>query len=161
MNTLFHSRPNYFPDFATSQTSHKMSLWAVPLGRVLFGLIFVLSGINHFSSGSISYADAQGVPMADILVPISGLIAFLGGLSVILGFHARFGALLLLMFLIPVTFIMHNFWAYTDPQMAQMQMTHFLKNLSLIGGSVLIWFYGSGPKSIDHHHHRRKKVGEA
>lgn len=130
-------------------------LWAVPVGRFLFSLIFIMSGINHFSSGSISYAASAGVPFADILVPISGVFAILGGLSVLTGFHARFGALILLMFLIPVTLIMHDFWNMTQPQMVQEQMIHFMKNLSMIGGAVLIAFYGAGPISIDNH--RAKK----
>jgi putative oxidoreductase len=95
--------------------------------------------------------------MADILVPISGIIALIGGLSVLTGFHARVGALLLLLFLIPVTFIMHNFWDIPNPEMAQMQMTHFMKNLGLIGATILIAFYGAGPISIDHYRARHAK----
>lgn len=133
----------------------KANLWAVPIGRFLYSFMFVFSGINHFSSGTVSYAANAGVPLADILVPISGVIAIVGGLSVMLGFHARFGALLLLLFLLPVTLIMHDFWSVTDPQMAQQQMTAFLKNLSMIGAAVLIMFYGAGPISIDHHRHRK------
>lgn len=133
----------------------KITLWAVPIGRFLFSLIFIMSGLNHFSSGSISYAASSGVPFADILVPISGVFAILGGLSVLTGFHARFGALLLLMFLIPVTLLMHDFWTIQDSQMAQDQMIHFMKNLTMIGGAILIAFYGAGPISIDNH--RAKK----
>lgn len=136
-------------------TGTKMSLIAVPIGRFLFSLIFILSGINHFSSGSIGYAANQGIPMADILVPISGLLAFLGGLSVLLGFHARFGALLLIVFLVPVTLLMHNFWSFTDPEIAQMQMVHFMKNICMLGGAVLIYFYGAGPISLDNRRARR------
>ncbi|WPU65707.1 DoxX family protein [Peredibacter starrii] len=136
-------------------TGTRMSLIAVPIGRFLFSLIFIISGINHFSSGSIGYAAGQGIPMADILVPISGVLAFLGGLSVLLGFHARFGALLLIIFLIPVTLLMHNFWSFTDPEMAQMQMVHFMKNICMLGGAVLIYFYGAGPISLDNRRARR------
>jgi putative oxidoreductase len=140
----------------SSTTERRLSLYAVPIGRTLFSLIFIMSGINHFSSGSVSYAANQGVPMADILVPISGIIALIGGLSILTGTHARVGAVLILMFLIPVTFIMHNFWAVSDPAMAQMQMTHFMKNIAMIGGAVLLAFYGAGPVSIDHHMAKRR-----
>src|SRR5262249_33167614 len=67
----------------------------VPIGRVLFALIFVASIVGHFSSTEISEASAHGVPLAMILVPLAGILALLGGLSVMLGFRARFGALLL------------------------------------------------------------------
>lgn len=160
MNTLFHPRPNYMPAEKEHYHAHaKSNIWAVPVGRFLFSLIFVMSGINHFSSGSISYAASTGLPMADILVPVSGIIALVGGLSVLTGFHARVGALLILLFLIPVTFIMHNFWSITDPAMAQMQMTHFMKNLALIGAAILIAFYGAGPVSLDNRNNRRAARG--
>jgi putative oxidoreductase len=155
MATIFHPNPDYIPSEKVHSHNMKLSLFAVPFGRLLFSLIFVMSGMNHFSSGSISYAANSGLPMADILVPISGLIAIIGGLSVMLGFHARVGALLLLVFLIPVTLVMHNFWAYTDPEMMQMQMIHFMKNLSMIGATTLIAFYGAGPLSIDNHKAKR------
>lgn len=160
MATLFHPTPNYMEGEKTHLEIHaKKNLWAVPIGRFLFSLIFVMSGINHFSSGSVSYAASTGLPMADILVPVSGIIALIGGLSVMTGFHARVGALLLLLFLIPVTFIMHNFWAVTDPAMAQMQMTQFMKNLALIGAAILIAFYGAGPLSLDNRRARKAAKG--
>jgi putative oxidoreductase len=159
MATIFHPRPNYMPAETTGTNAHthvRSSLYIVPVARFLFAIMFVLAGVNHFSSGSISYAASQGIPMADILVPISGVLALVGGLSVITGFHARVGAVLLLIFMIPVTFLMHNFWAVADPQMAQMQMSHFLKNISMIGGALLITFYGAGPFSVDNHMAKRK-----
>lgn len=148
MANVFH--PQSYMSTDLHRTKAKTSLWAVPIGRFLFSIIFIMSGLNHFTSGSISYAASQGIPMADILVPISGLLALIGGVSVLLGFHARVGAGLLLLFLVPVTILMHNFWAYTDPETAQVQMIHFMKNLSMIGAATLIAFYGAGPISLDH-----------
>lgn len=145
----FHPR-TYEADFTLDHT--RTRLWAVPVGRCLYALIFVLSGLNHFTSGSIAYAANAGVPMAKILVPFSGLMILVGGISVMLGFRARFGALLIALFLIPVTVVMHAFWNVSEPMMAQNQMAHFMKNVALLGGAVLLMFYGSGPKSIDHHH---------
>src|SRR5262245_22095524 len=89
--------------------------YIVPVGRALFSLIFILASFNHFSQQTISYAAQQGVPMPDVLVPMSGVISFIGGLSVLLGYHARLGAWLLILFLVPVTIQMHNFWAIADP----------------------------------------------
>src|ERR1051325_5252258 len=121
----------------------------VPLGRVLFALIFVASVVGHFSSAEISEAAAHGVPLATILVPLAGLLALVGGVSVMLGYRARFGALLLLVFLVPVTLIMHKFWGLADPQVAMMQRVHVMKNLSLIGGCLILMHFGSGPYSLD------------
>jgi putative oxidoreductase len=66
----------------------------------------------------------------------------------VLGYRARIGAWLLI-FLVPVTLMMQNFWAVKDPTMAQMQMVMFMKNLSMLGGALLISQFGSGPCSLD------------
>src|SRR6267142_3834925 len=83
--------------------------------RQLFAVIFIIASAGHFSSGTIATAAQHGVPMAGLLVPLSGLIALAGGLSVLFGFYARLGAWLLVLFLVPVTVTMHNFWAMSDP----------------------------------------------
>ena len=121
----------------------------VPVGRVLFVLIFVASAVGHFSSATISEASAHGVPFATILVPLAGLIALVGGVSIMLGYRARFGALLLVVFLVPVTLVMHRFWGLADVQEAMMQRVNFMKNVSLIGGCLMIMHFGSGPYSLD------------
>src|SRR3954464_7195325 len=105
----------------------------VPIGRVLFALIFIASIVGHFSSAEISEAAAHGVPLATIAVPLAGLIALVGGVSVMLGYRARFGAFLLLLFLVPVTLVMHRFWGLSDPHEAMLQKIMFMKNVSLAG----------------------------
>jgi putative oxidoreductase len=119
------------------------------IGRILFSYIFIMSGFHHFSEASAQYAAKQGVPMPSLLVPISGLLAIVGGLSVLLGFKARIGALLLIIFLVPVTLMMHNYWAVDDPMMKQMQHAMFNKNLSMLGSAILICYFGAGPLSLD------------
>jgi putative oxidoreductase len=121
----------------------------VPVGRVLFVLIFITSAVGHFATGMISEASAHGVPFAMILVPLAGLIALVGGVSIMLGYRARFGALLLLVFLVPVTLVMHKFWGLADAQQAMMQRIHFMKNVSMIGACLMIMHFGSGPYSLD------------
>jgi putative oxidoreductase len=121
----------------------------VPLGRLLFSAVFLLSGPNNFKQSAIDYAASQGVPLAKIAVPLSGVIAILGAISILLGWYARVGALLIILFLIPVSISLHNFWAVHDPQASQMQMIHFLKNMSMLGGALLIAYHGAGPVSID------------
>ncbi len=121
----------------------------VVLGRFFFALIFLMSGPLHFSKQEVAYAAAQGVPLASILVPFSGVLAFAGGLSILLGYRAKLGAWLLVLFLVPVTLMMHNFWAVHDPMMAQIQMAFFMKNVAMLGGVLLISQLGAGPFSLD------------
>jgi putative oxidoreductase len=118
-------------------------------GRVLFAAIFILSGFFHFSQQDIAYAVHAGVPMASFLVPASGILALLGGLSILLGYKAKIGAWLIVLFLVPVTLAMHNFWAVKDPMMAQIQMAMFMKNATMLGGALLISQFGAGPLSLD------------
>jgi putative oxidoreductase len=122
----------------------------IPLiGRILFSLIFIMTILGSFSVGTIAYASSAGVPMASMLVPLSGIIALLGALSIILGFKAKIGGWLIIIFLIPVTFYMHQFWAVQDQMAMQMQMANFMKNISMLGGALLITYFGAGPVSID------------
>ena len=121
----------------------------VLMGRILLAAIFVISSSGHFMPQTVNYAAHQGVPFAEVLVPASGLMALIGGLSVLAGYRARVGALLLVIFLVPVTLTMHAFWAVHDPQMAMMQLSMFFKNLGLMGGALLILYYGAGPLSLD------------
>jgi putative oxidoreductase len=117
--------------------------------RILFALIFVVSGFTHFSQQTIGYAASAGVPLASLAVPVAGLIAIAGGASVMLGYKAKLGGWLLVLFLVPVTFMMHAFWRETDPAAMMMQRVHFMKNLSLLGGALLITYFGAGPLSVD------------
>ena len=121
----------------------------VLLGRFLFAAIFVMSGPRHFMSQTIAYAAAQGVPLASIAVPLSGAIALVGGLSILLGYRAKIGAWLIVLFLALVTPMLHKFWGITDPMMQQMQMAMFFKNASMLGAALLITQLGSGPWSLD------------
>jgi putative oxidoreductase len=121
----------------------------VLVGRLLFALIFVMSGPRHFTSPVIAYAASQGVPLSSIAVPFSGVLALVGGLSILLGYRAKIGAWLIVLFLVPVTPMLHNFWAVTDPMMQQIQIAMFFKNVSMLGAALLITQLGSGPWSLD------------
>jgi putative oxidoreductase len=134
------------PQFATdAQGSGPIVL----LGRFLFAAIFIMSGPRHFLSQTIAYAASQGVPMASIAVPLSGTLALIGGISILLGYRAKLGAWLIVLFLVGITPMMHKFWGVTDPMMQQIQMIMFFKNASMLGAALLITQLGSGPWSLD------------
>lgn len=142
---------------ATSVTVRRSSLASaqsvtaalVPLARAFLAAMFLMAGPSHFNPAMVGYAQSAGVPIAPFLVPASGVLAFLGGLSLLLGFRAREGAALLVVFLVPVTLSMHAFWAVKDPMMAQIQFAMFMKNLGLLGGALLVAHFGAGPYSLD------------
>jgi len=103
----------------------------------------------NFSGKTIAFAASQGVPLASIAVPLSGIIALAGGFSILLGYRARIGAWLIVLFLAAVTPMLHNFWTIADPVMHQMQFIMFMKNLSMMGGALFLSQTGAGPWSLD------------
>jgi len=137
------------PANATIPNESDSSRYGVLAGRILYAAIFVVAALGHFSQQTIRLAADQGVPMASIAVPVSGLLALAGGLSIALGYKAKWGAWLLVLFLVPVTAMLHNFWAVQDPATAQVQFVMFMKNLSMLGAALLIANFGSGPLSLE------------
>jgi putative oxidoreductase len=119
------------------------------VGRLLFALIFVTAAPRHFTYEGMQHAADLGVPAAGILVPLSGLMAFAGGLSVAVGYKTKWGAWTLVAFLVPVTFCMHAFWRLHDPSAVHVQQAMFAKNLSMIGAALLISQFGVGRVSVD------------
>lgn len=98
----------------------------------------------------IQYGISHGVPYPAFMIPFSGLISLIGGLSILIGYKARMGAWLVIFFLIPVTLMMHNFWEMEDSQEVMIEQILFLNNVSMLGGAFLIAYFGSGPLSIDY-----------
>lgn len=145
MATASNALPSRFVSLPATQSASGIVAF---LGRLLFALIFLMSGFTHFSKQTIGFAASQGVPLASIIVPASGLLAFFGGISILLGYRAKLGGWLIVIFLIGVT-PMHKFWGIADPMMQQMQMVMFMKNLTMLGGALLITQFGSGPWSLD------------
>ena len=118
-------------------------------GRILFSLIFLATAFTHLQPQTMAYAASHGVPAAHLLVPLSGILAIVGGLLIAFGFATRLGALLIVAFLIPVTLTMHDFWAVHDAAARQMQLANFMKNVALLGGALVIFAFGAGALSVD------------
>ncbi|MBN9284915.1 MULTISPECIES: DoxX family protein [Flavobacterium] len=122
----------------------------IPLiGRFLFSMIFMYSSIAKFSDSYVYEAAVKGIPLSYILIPLVGIFELLGGLSILFGFMAKWGAWLIILVLLPVTFIMHNFWAVEDSMQHQLVLMTFMKNMSIVGGALMISYFGAGPYSID------------
>ena len=105
------------------------------IGRVIVGGFFLMNAFNHFAQFNMmtGYAKSKGVPAPALAVGGSGVLLFLGGLSLLLGYHPTIGAGLLVIFLLGVSFGIHNFWTVQDQQARQVEMTNFLKNMAILG----------------------------
>ena len=112
------------------------------VSRILFGGYFVINGINHFRhlSGTAGYAASKGVPYPKLAVAFTGALLLLGGLGIVLGLYVRFAVLLLVVFLIPVTFKMHQYWKIGDPMQKMGEKINFEKNIALAGGAIAYLF---------------------
>jgi putative oxidoreductase len=110
------------------------------LGRILFGGFFVISGYNHFRhhSNMTQYALSKKVPMASLAVWMSGALILLSGLSIILGIYPTLGLWGIIIFLIPTTFMMHNYWQVADPGLRMGEQINFKKNLALLGAALAL-----------------------
>ncbi|MDO8610715.1 MAG: DoxX family protein [bacterium] len=118
------------------------------IGGVLFGLYFVMMGAMHFKNSHMlaQYANSKKVPYPKIAVIFTGLMLFVGGLSILLdsvnvqlfASQRNFGAWLIIVFLFFVSFMMHAFWKDTNPQEKMMNMTHFMKNWALLAAALML-----------------------
>lgn len=123
------------------------SKWQLVLGRVLLSVIFILSGLGklpHFHDIAGMMA-SKGIPLASVALVITLLIEIGGGLLILTGFQAKYAALVIALWLIPVTLVFHHFWGIPAEQQ-QDQMVHFLKNVAIVGG-LLILAYASPEKT--------------
>jgi len=110
------------------------------LGRIVFGGYFIMAGFNHFANLKMmsGYARSKNVPAPSLAVGGTGVMLILGGLSVVLGVLPVLGLLILILFLIPTTLMMHNYWTIEDPVQRMGEQVNFLKNLGLAGASLTL-----------------------
>jgi putative oxidoreductase len=110
-----------------------------PVGRLLLGSLFFISGINKILAFSYvaGWMASSGVPASSLLLVVTIAIEVLGGLLLMIGYQPRLAAIVLALFLVPVTLVFHAFWS-ADAANYQNQLTQFLKNLAILGGMLLV-----------------------
>jgi uncharacterized membrane protein YphA (DoxX/SURF4 family) len=123
------------------------------IGRILLVLIFLQSGIGKIGNfeGTAKYMASHGMPFPTFFLIGAIFFELVGSITVIIGYFTRFGALLLIIFLIPTTLIFHTHFA--DP----MQKIHFMKNVSMFGGCLILLTSGAGRFSLGHLLRERNK----
>ena len=109
------------------------------IGRVIFGGYFIYNGINHFKNNVAltGYAASKGVLFPKYAVYLSGVLILLGGIGIVLGAYVKYAIVALCLFLIPVTFMMHQYWKATDPMQKSFEFVNFTKNLALLGAALM------------------------
>jgi uncharacterized membrane protein YphA (DoxX/SURF4 family) len=109
------------------------------IGRIIVGGYYIMSGIRHFTSlnETAGYAASKGVPAPKLAVAGSGVLILIGGLSVLLGYQPVIGVAAIVLFLLGVSPMMHNFWAIQDPMRKMSEMINFTKNMALLGSALM------------------------
>lgn len=123
---------------------------AAVVGRLLLALMFVLAGLDKFGNlaGTAGYIASKGLPLPQLLAFATAALEVAGGLLLIVGFQARQSALALAGFTLLATLLFHDFWSLpADQQMMQQLM--FMKNISIVGGLLMVAALGAGPASVD------------
>lgn len=115
------------------------------IGRLLLSAIFLISGVGKLLAydATAAYMKEAGLTMIPLLLIAAAAVEILGGLSLFLGLRARLGAAVLILYLIAVTALFHNFWDL-EGAVRQLQLIEFLKNLAIIGGLFYVASSGAG-----------------
>ncbi|MGH7533372.1 MAG: DoxX family membrane protein, partial [Gemmatimonadales bacterium] len=119
----------------------------------LFAAFFLNSAYGHFKNVEMmaGYSASKGVPAPKLAVLGTGTLLLLGGLGIILGFEVQWALLCLVIFLVPVTFMMHAYWKVTDPAARMSERMNFLRNVALLGAVLMMYSLPTPwPMSIGH-----------
>jgi putative oxidoreductase len=120
-------------------------------GRILIGALFLFTGISKLTewASTAGFMTAKGVPMTPTLLVAAIAVELLGALAIIAGFQVRLAAWALATYLIPTTLIFHNFWAMQGMERHE-NLIQFLKNMSIMGGLLVMAGAGPGKISLEH-----------
>ena len=122
---------------------------AALVGRILLALIFVISGYGKIAgfAGVTGYIASKGLPMPAVLAGLTVALEVVGGLLILSGWKSRWVALIFFLWLIPTSVIFHAFWS-VPPEQVSAQQIQFLKNVSIMGGMLLLVVFGPGRYSV-------------
>jgi putative oxidoreductase len=110
------------------------------IGRVVIGLFFAYYGVNNLIDfGAMTgYATFKGVPIPSIAVIVGAILLLIGGGNLLLDYRPVIGIAALVLFLLPVSMLMHNFWSVTDPQMRVIEQGLWMRNIALVGAALFM-----------------------
>lgn len=124
---------------------------AALVGRVLLAFMFVTAGYGKIGGfeGTAGYIASANLPLPAVATVIAIVVELVGGLMVVVGWKTRWAALAIAVFTVVATVVFHNFWALADAAAAGTNKLMFLKNVSVIGGFLVLYAFGPGRYSID------------
>ena len=120
-------------------------------GRIAIALIFVSSGAEKFMDlgGTAAEIASRHLPYPDVLAVLTATLEAVGGLLIIFGWQTRIAALALALFTAAASYFFHDFWHLPPGAQHTDAMIHFMKNVSIIGGFLMLAAVGGGRYSLD------------
>jgi putative oxidoreductase len=120
------------------------------LGRILIAALFIPAGIFKITgfAGTAGYMASKGLPLVNVLLVLTIIIELGGGIMILIGWRTAEAALVIALFLVPVTIVFHGFWSIEDAQEMALQQRIFMKNIAIMGGLLCIAGLGGGPLSV-------------
>jgi putative oxidoreductase len=120
------------------------------VARILLAILFIKAGWGKIGGfeGTAGYMASKGLPMPQVLLVLTILIELGGGILLAVGWKARWAALAIAAFVVPATLMFHQFWGIPAAEV-QNQSNHFFKNVSIIGGMLMVFAFGPGAYSVD------------
>ena len=112
----------------------------ITAGRILYGGVMIFAGVNNYLNLKVmaDITRSKGMPLPTLCVVVASAICILGGISILINYQIKIGVLLIWIFLVPSTVIIHNFWTVEDPMVRGNEMGHFLKNLLILAGALIL-----------------------
>lgn len=109
------------------------------IARIVLGSYYLFSASGHFFQMKMmaGYTASKGVPLPEVAVIVTGILLLIGGITILTGYQPTIGIIALVIFFLPVTFMMHNFWVVDDQMMRMTEMISFLKNIALLASAVM------------------------
>lgn len=109
------------------------------IARIVLGVYYLFSASGHFFQMGMmaGYTASKGVPLPEAAVIVTGILLLIGGITILTGYRPNIGIIALVIFFLPVTLIMHNFWVVDDQMMRMGEMVNFMKNIALLASAVM------------------------
>ena len=124
--------------------------WAALVGRILLAIVFIPAGFSKIGgfAGTAGYIASKGLPLPEVGAALAIAVEIVAGIALLVGWKARWAALVLAVFTLLATVIFHAFWS-VPPEQHMTQYLMFMKNVGIVGGLMLVYAFGPGRLAVD------------
>ena len=124
--------------------------WAALVGRILLAIVFIPAGFSKIGgfAGTAGYIASKGLPLPEVGAAIAIAVEIVAGIALLVGWKARWAALVLAVFTLVASVFFHAFWA-VPPEQHMTQYLMFMKNVGIVGGLLALYAFGPGRLAID------------